>query len=136
MATEVSVIKNDYVTKNEKAVLETGISEAKASASAADQKAENAQKEVDALETVVGTLSNDLTNFGTNVANTYETKQDANIKQTNLSNAITGLQDGAVKTNAENITKEAERATAAENALDGKITALNTTVTNLSTNTS
>jgi hypothetical protein len=43
------------------------------------------------LEQEVAGLEQNLTNLGANVANTYETKQDANSKKTELEGKITAL---------------------------------------------
>jgi hypothetical protein len=43
------------------------------------------------LEQKVAGLEQNLTNFGSNVANVYETKQDANSKKMELEGKITTL---------------------------------------------
>lgn len=83
-------------------------------------------------------LDQKITNLNNTLTTAYETKTDAAAKLAEAKQAVKDLSDGAVATNAANITKEKERAEAAENALglriDGvaeDIKAINTALTEL-----
>lgn len=78
-------------------------------------KADNVQAEVDKVETAVG-LKADGT-YSANTANTYTSAA------TSVADAVTKL-DAQAKANADAITAEKSRATGAEDALDGRIDAL------------
>lgn len=100
ISTDVNTIKEDYLKSSDKEALSESIK-------ATDDKAVQAQKEVDALETVVSNLTS-------SVSTTYETKTDATTKLSTAKTYAEG-QASAALTSAKSYTNEVK------SDLEGKI---------------